>query len=113
MAVAFLLVVLVITRELFAGSNDVSGLEMLLALAGFILASSGLRDMMGLSRVESASLFELAFLVLPMAILSVGILYALVRRKKRNAPKLSLLRNGCFGRAFRFILTIAVLLRVP
>jgi hypothetical protein len=65
-----------------------SGLQELLAVAGYFLAAAGFRDVLGLSRVTSTTLFEIVALGVPLVALSASLAVSAYRdRRSQNGPE--------------------------
>jgi hypothetical protein len=83
--IAFLALSLLISWRLFSREVRLSGMQELLALAGFVVAIASLRDLLGVSRTTGVSTWEIVVIGIPMTALCIGMTYsALLRVPKGN-----------------------------
>jgi hypothetical protein len=84
-SVAFLVISLIVTRHIVAHAKRLTGLEELLTVAGFLIATAGFRDLVGVSRASGTSALEIFVFGGPVALLTAAISYStLTRHKKRT-----------------------------
>jgi hypothetical protein len=78
-AMVFLIVTLVIAWKLFMSTRALTGLEEVLAMAGYIVGAAGFRDLLGISRAAGGSTFEVVTLGVPLMALAVGLVMSTLR----------------------------------
>lgn len=85
--IAFLALSFLISWRMFSRDAALSGMQELLALAGFVVAIAGLRDMLGVTRTTGVSIWEIMVVGFPMMFIFLGILYPTVIRILRNRDR--------------------------
>jgi hypothetical protein len=80
----FLLLCGLVAWKLFSDPRGMTGLQEVAALAGFLLASAGVRDLLGLSRDAGTSLLELGIIVVPLLVLTLGVAYSVFRGSRSS-----------------------------
>lgn len=78
-ATLFIAIALVAAWKILTAKSATSGLEDVLAVAGFVLAAAGFRNLLGVERLPGTSAFEIAVFLLPLGVLVVSMLIAHVR----------------------------------
>jgi hypothetical protein len=84
-ATLFIAIALVAAWKIVSAKSATSGLEDVIAVAGFVLAAAGFRSLLGVERLAGTSAFEIAVFLLPLVLLVVGMLIAHVRNA--TAPR--------------------------
>lgn len=75
----FFVLALLIAAKLFSRAVVLSGLQEILAVAGYIVAAAGLRDLLGVSRVGGVSAWEVLVIGVPIAVLAIGVAVSTLR----------------------------------
>ncbi len=79
-ALVFLFLTILVGAKLFSAGVQLSGLQEVVAVAGYIIAASGFRDVLGLSRFGGISALEVVTFGLPLFLLSLAIVVSAARR---------------------------------
>ncbi len=82
-AAIFFVLSLIVAAGLFLSREGLSNLQELVAIAGYLVAAAGFRDLLGVSRLPSTSILEILVLGVPLVILSLGVAVSMFRSRKR------------------------------
>lgn len=83
-SIVFLSISTVVTIGLFR--VRLSTLEEIVAVAGYLLAAAGVRDLLGISRASGTSALEVIVVGLPLVLLGLGIGISVIRGRLPPAP---------------------------
>lgn len=84
----FFLLSLTVTLGLFVSRRGLTSFEQLIAVAGYLLAAAGFRDLLGVSRVPGTTILEIVILGIPLVLLSFGVAFSMYRgRRLSNAEE--------------------------
>jgi hypothetical protein len=78
-AIMFIAIALFAAWQITRAKTPMSGLDNVLAVAGFVVAASGFRTLLGVDRLPGTSAFEIAVFTLPLILLALSILAAGLR----------------------------------
>jgi hypothetical protein len=81
---AFVSLTTLVTLRLFA-SDALTGLQEVIAVAGYLVAAAGFRDLLGVSRAYGVSAFEIMVVGTPIVALSLGIATSMLRGNRTIA----------------------------
>jgi hypothetical protein len=84
-SLVFVLISLAVTIGIFFARSTASSFEQLVALASYLLAAAGFRELLGVSRVTGTTILEIVILGVPLACLSIGVGVSLARHYKQTA----------------------------
>jgi hypothetical protein len=84
-AIVFLSISTIVIVGLFG--TRLSKLEEIIAVAGYLLAATGVRDLLGFSRASGASALEVIVVGLPLVLLGLGIGISVARGRRRVAEE--------------------------
>lgn len=77
----FMLLMLLLTYNLIVYKNRLNTIEELIAVAGFVIASAGFRDLIGFNRQNGTSALEVFVILIPIMSFFLGAIYLLIRGK--------------------------------
>jgi hypothetical protein len=78
----FFILSLVITVGLFLSPRGLTSLEELVAVAGYLVAAAGFRELLGVSRVAGTSILEFVILGVPLVLLAFGVAVSVYRSRR-------------------------------
>jgi hypothetical protein len=81
-SVIFLLLTVILTYGLVTAKKGLSTVEELIAVAGYILATAGFKEIVGISRNNGTSALEIVVILIPLLSLFLGLIYSLYKAKK-------------------------------
>ena len=70
---------LIIAAKLFVSSPPLSGLQEILAIAGYLVGAVGFRGLLGVSRTAGGSTLEVLTFGVPFLVLAIGLVASAVR----------------------------------
>jgi len=82
----FLLLSAILAIHLVKRTERTTALEEVLALAGFLLATAGFRDLVGVSRASGTSALEVLVFGVPLLLVTGGMLYSMLRKERASRP---------------------------
>jgi hypothetical protein len=82
----FILILLTVTLSLFRSESTLTGLQEVLAAAGFLLASAGFRSAIGIPQHEGVTCYEAIVLGLPLLFLATGLAFRAIRSQSMRKP---------------------------
>lgn len=77
----FLGLTLLVSWQMAQPRSGPSGTQDMVAVAGYIIAAAGFRDILGVTKTIGTSVFELAVFVLPLIVLTISIFIGHARRR--------------------------------
>jgi hypothetical protein len=87
-ATIFFVLSIIVAAGLFLSQEGLSSLQELVAIAGYLVAAAGFRDLLGVSRLPSTSILEILILGIPLLALSLGVAVSMFRsRRQRTKAK--------------------------
>jgi hypothetical protein len=90
----FFLLSLTVTIGLFASRRGLTSFEQLIAVAGYLLAAAGFRDLLGVSRVAGTTILEIVILGIPLVLLSFGVAISMYRGRRSSSDEASTESGG-------------------
>ena len=81
--VIFLSVCVLVAFKLFSSTTSLSGIDEILAVAGFLLATAEFRSLLDIPRTVGIGVFELAVFGIPLLLLAVGLIMSTLRSDKQ------------------------------
>jgi hypothetical protein len=81
----FVLISLAVTFGVFFGRSSASSFEQLVAVASYLLAAAGFRELLGVSRVTGTTILEVLILGVPLTLLAIGVGASLFRHYRQTA----------------------------
>lgn len=75
----FLLLTTIVTWKLFFSGGATSGVQEIVAVAGYIVAAASFRDLLGVTHTNGTSAFEILVFGLPMCLLATGVAFSAFR----------------------------------
>ncbi len=84
---AFVLICLMVSIKLFTQRYGVTGLQELLAMAGFLIAAGEYKSIIGLPSDQGTSAFEIGIFGLPLLFLTIGMAVSAIRRQSAQSTK--------------------------
>jgi hypothetical protein len=83
-SIIFLLLTLILTYGLVTIKKGLNTIEELIAVAGYILATAGFKDIVGISRSNGTSALEIAVILIPLLSVFCGLIYSLYIAKRTS-----------------------------
>jgi len=74
-----------IALRLFSPTSALTGVQELIAVASYLVAAAGFRDLLGLSRLPGTSIFEILILGVPLVLLAIGVAVSSLRSRRESA----------------------------
>lgn len=84
-SLVFVLISLAVTVGIFFSHKTASSFEQLVAVASYLLAAAGFRELLGVSKVPGTTILEILILGVPLALLSLGVGVSLYRHYRQTA----------------------------
>lgn len=84
-SILFLLLTFILTYSLFKHKTGLSTIEELIAVAGYILATAGFRDIIGISRNNGTSALEILVILFPLLFVTIGLIISFRRGLKTQS----------------------------
>lgn len=81
-SVIFLLLTLILTYGLVTTKKGLNTVEELVAVAGYILATAGFKEIVGISRSNGTSALEIVVILIPLLSVFLGLIYSLYKAKR-------------------------------
>lgn len=78
-SIIFILLTLILTYGLITTKRGLNTVEEIIAVAGYILATAGFRDILGLSKINGTSALEIVVILVPLLTISLGLFYSLLK----------------------------------
>ena len=78
----FLLLTIILTYSLFKHKTGLNTVEELIAVAGYILATAGFRDIIGINRNYGTSALEIIVILIPLLSVTIGLIFSFWRGVK-------------------------------
>jgi hypothetical protein len=82
-SIIFLLLTVILTYRIIT-STGLNTIEELIAVAGYVLATAGFKEMVGINRSNGTSALEIAVILIPLLLLFSGLVYSLYKAKRNN-----------------------------
>lgn len=73
-----------IALRLFSATSALTGVQELIAVASYLVAAAGFRDLLGLSRLAGTSVFEILILGVPLVLLAIGVAVSSLRTRREG-----------------------------
>lgn len=86
-SLTFIILTAIVTFKLFSNNVNLSGLQELLAVAGYIVAAASFRDLVGVTHTSGTSALEILIFGAPMVALSLGIAFSTWRSTRSVIDK--------------------------
>lgn len=83
-SVIFLLLTLILTYGLVTTKKGLNTVEELIAVAGYILATAGFKEIVGISRSNGTSTLEILVILIPLISVFSGLIISLYKAKRRT-----------------------------
>ncbi len=81
-SVVFLLLTILLTYSLFTTKEELKTVEELIAVAGYILATAGFKEIVGIDRSNGTSALEILVILIPLLLVFSGLIYSFYKAKK-------------------------------
>lgn len=81
-SILFLLLTTILTYSLFNHKSGLNTVEELLAVAGYILATAGFREIVGITRSNGTSALEILVILIPLLSVSSGLIFSFIKGLK-------------------------------
>lgn len=82
----FLLLTFLLTYSLIKDPKGLNTIEELIAVAGYLIAIAGFRELIGISRINGSGTLEIVVILFPLLCIFGGIIYSFFKNKKRKYP---------------------------
>ncbi|WKW45475.1 hypothetical protein P3875_06700 [Myroides sp. JBRI-B21084] len=83
-SVIFLLLTVLLTYGLVTSKKGLNTVEELVAVAGYILATAGFKEILGINRNNGTSALEILVILIPLLSVSAGLIYSVYKAKRTN-----------------------------
>jgi hypothetical protein len=78
----FLLLTGTLTYGIVTSQKGLNTVEELIAVAGYIIATAGFKEILGMNRDNGTSALEILVILIPLLSVSAGLLYSVYRSKR-------------------------------
>lgn len=83
-SIIFLLLTVLLTYGLITSQKGLNTVEELVTVAGYILATAGFKEILGINRHNGTSALEIFVILIPLISVSIGLIYSVIKAKRTN-----------------------------
>lgn len=80
----FLLLIIILTYGLVNKENKLNNVEELITISSFLIAIVGMRELLGITRVNGTSTLEILVILIPIICIFFGIIFSIIKQQKKK-----------------------------
>jgi len=87
-SIIFILLIIILTYSLVNKENKLNNVEELITVASFLIAIVGMRELLGITRVNGTSTLEILVILIPIICIFFGIIFSIIKQKMKKKNNL-------------------------